>query len=211
MKCFLFSFEQHNRCTCHFILCRKLIGTRYYDSGPLSEVVSARDTIGHGTHTASIAAGNYVKDASLYGIAKGTARGGVPSARIAAYKVCPSSTCKDEDVLAAFDDSIADGVDIISISFGTNRPVALEDSVTAIGSYHATQKGILVVQSAGNTGSLRSVSSIAPWIFAVAASSTDREIVSTVSLGNGTTLLVCNPKLQQHQFSNKLGASVILR
>ncbi|PRQ55326.1 putative cucumisin [Rosa chinensis] len=45
---------------------------------------SARDETGHGTHTASSAAGNAVKDVSFYGIAQGIARGEVPSARVAA-------------------------------------------------------------------------------------------------------------------------------
>ncbi|KAL0364073.1 UNVERIFIED_CONTAM: Subtilisin-like protease SBT4.3 [Sesamum angustifolium] len=56
------------------------MGARFYTTIPT--VDSAKDTIGHGTHTATIAAGNYVEDASFYGIAKGIARGGVLSARI---------------------------------------------------------------------------------------------------------------------------------
>ncbi|KAL3654195.1 hypothetical protein CASFOL_003876 [Castilleja foliolosa] len=166
----------------NFTCNNKLIGAHYYNDD------SARDTIGHGTHTASTAAGNHVKDASFYDIAKGTARGGVPSARIASYKVCNKDGCRTEDLLAAFDDAIADGVDIITISIGGDSPLAVEDDAgIALGSLHAFQKGILVVQSAGNSGLRKSVSSVMPWIFTVAASSTDRGIVTKVALGNGKT------------------------
>ena len=60
--------------------------------------------------------------ASLMGFGLGTARGGVASARIAVYKICWSDGCFDADILAAFDDAIADGVDIISISVGVKLP-----------------------------------------------------------------------------------------
>ena len=53
----------------------------------------------------------------------GTARGGVPLARIAVFKVCWSDGCDDAGALKAFDDAIADGVDIISASFGPRIPV----------------------------------------------------------------------------------------
>ncbi|KAI3467393.1 hypothetical protein Pfo_024056 [Paulownia fortunei] len=168
----------------NFTCNNKLIGARYYNSKSPTED-SARDFIGHGTHTASTAAGNFVKDASFYGIAKGTGRGGVPSARIAAYKACTAGGCGTEEILAAFDDAIADGVDIITISIGGSRPLELENDVIAIGSLHAFQKAILVVQCAGNRGQ---VSSVVPWIFTVAASSTDRGIVTKVALGNGTII-----------------------
>ena len=88
-------------------VCSKIIGAKYYRSDGMfnqSDVKSPRDSEGHGTHTASIAAGGSVSMASLYGLALGTARGGVPSARIAVYKECWSDGCWDADILAAFDD-----------------------------------------------------------------------------------------------------------
>ena len=170
------------------MFCSKIIGARYYTSDE-----SARDTIGHGSHTASTAAGNNVKDASFYGIAKGTARGGVPSARIAAYKVCDPLGCSTEAILAAFDDAIADGVDIITISIDPQAPESFEVDSIAIGALHATEKGILTFNSAGNGGpSLGTMLSSAPWLMTVAASSIDRRIMDKVLLGYGTTtVIVC--------------------
>ncbi|KAE9465255.1 hypothetical protein C3L33_02841, partial [Rhododendron williamsianum] len=72
-------------------------------------VPSRRDSEGHGTHTASTVAGRVVKNASLFGLGAGTARGGVPSARITVYKICWSDGCYDADILAAFDDAVANG------------------------------------------------------------------------------------------------------
>lgn len=170
----------------------KVIGARYYNSKPNSQD-TARDRDGHGSHTASIAAGNYVYRTSFYGFSNGTARGGVPAARIAAYAVCYPDDCQSPDVLGAFDDAIADGVDIITISLGLTEPLELESDVIAIGALHASEKGILVVQSAGNDdfSTPGTIVSVAPWIFTVAASNTDRGIISNVSLGDGTVLLVC--------------------
>lgn len=166
-----------------------MIGVRYYTSGDPS-INSARDDVGHGTHTASIAAGNEVSDASFYGIASGTARGGVPSARIAAYKACGKHACTSVDLLSAFDDAIADGVDIISISIVGEGPLELTSDPVAIGAFHASQRDIVVVQSAGNYGTIKVIQSFAPWIFSVAASSTDRAIATRVSLGDQTQHIV---------------------
>ncbi|KAK6160019.1 hypothetical protein DH2020_003400 [Rehmannia glutinosa] len=176
--------EQHISMLQEVVDERKLIGARFYTSG-VPNAETARDTIGHGTHTASTAAGNYVKDASFYGIAQGTARGGVPSARIAAYKVCHSG-CKEADILAAFDDAIADGVDIITISLGSFMAMEMRYDSISIGSLHAMQKGILTVHSAGNNGfAPETVSSVAPWLLTVGASSMDRGIITNIALGNG--------------------------
>ncbi|CAM8878935.1 unnamed protein product [Rhodiola kirilowii] len=112
---------------------RKIVGARFYvkgfeaENGPLESFNktfyrSARDSDGHGTHTASTIAGREVANASLSGIARGTARGGAPSARLAIYKACWFGLCSDADILSAFDDAIHDGVDILSVSLGPDPP-----------------------------------------------------------------------------------------
>ncbi|KAM2065409.1 hypothetical protein FF1_028406 [Malus domestica] len=168
----------------NFTCNNKIIGARFYVGS------SARDEIGHGTHTASTVAGTPVKGVSFYGLAHGTATGGVPSARIAEYKVCGSDECATYKILAAFDDAIADGVDIITISIGSTSAAPFDRDAIAIGAFHALEKGILTSQSAGNGGPYEgSVSSVAPWILTVAASSIDRRIIDKVVLGNGRTLV----------------------
>ncbi|MCI25745.1 subtilisin-like protease-like, partial [Trifolium medium] len=102
--------EAFNASSCN----RKLIGARYYMSGYEAEegsdkkvsFRSPRDSSGHGSHTASTAAGRYVADMNYKGLASGKARGGAPMARIAVYKTCWDSGCYDVDLLAAFDDAI---------------------------------------------------------------------------------------------------------
>ncbi|CAL9086205.1 unnamed protein product [Musa textilis] len=164
----------------------KIIGARYYNSlNDTSQEESPRDFNGHGTHTASTVAGKSVQGASLYGLAGGTARGGVPSARLAVYKVCWSFGCAEQDILAAFDDAIADGVDIISISIG--YPFAFDYflDATAIGSFHAMKKGVLTSASGGNSGPYHgTVGNVAPWMLVSAASSTDRHIIDKLVTGD---------------------------
>ncbi|KAL4383894.1 hypothetical protein GQ457_15G029810 [Hibiscus cannabinus] len=163
---------------------------------------SARDRVGHGSHTASTAAGNHVGNASFYGLAEGTARGGVPSARIAAYKVCDDTGhCTTENILAGFDDAIADGVDLLTVSIISFIPSELYDDPVSIGAFHAAEKGILVMQSAGNNGPVaQSVNSVAPWLLSVAASTTDRFFIDRVVLGNGKTLTGMRPRLLEQKF-----------
>ncbi|CAL0328180.1 unnamed protein product [Lupinus luteus] len=168
----------------NFTCNKKIIGARFYVQD------SARDIDGHGTHTASTAAGNYVPRASFYGLAEGTARGGVPSARIAAYKVCGESGCTYDAIMAAFDDAIADGVSFLSVSLGGSPAIPFDEDPIAIGSFHAMARGILTVNAAGNNGpGLRTVSSVSPWMLTVAASTIDRKFIDKVILGNEKTLI----------------------
>ncbi|AED97147.1 Subtilase family protein [Arabidopsis thaliana] len=167
----------------NFTCNNKLIGARHYSPG------DARDSTGHGTHTASIAAGNAVANTSFFGIGNGTVRGAVPASRIAVYRVC-AGECRDDAILSAFDDAISDGVDIITISIGDINVYPFEKDPIAIGAFHAMSKGILTVNAAGNTGpDTASITSLAPWLLTVAASTANREFVSKVVLGDGKTLV----------------------
>ncbi|XP_047951590.1 subtilisin-like protease SBT5.3 [Salvia hispanica] len=179
-----------------FLCNRKLIGARYFSkgysavAGPLnSTFASPRDTEGHGSHTLSTAGGNFVSGASVFGYGNGTAKGGSPRARVAAYKVCwppvGGNECFDADILAAFDTAIYDGVDVLSVSLGGD-PVPFYNDSVAIGSFHAAKHGIAVVCSAGNSGpDPGTVANLAPWQITVGASTIDRQFSSFVSLGNG--------------------------
>ncbi|XP_058745582.1 subtilisin-like protease SBT4.3 [Vicia villosa] len=170
----------------NFTCNKKIIGARFYGNAK-----DARDEAGHGTHTSSTAGGREVQGVSFYDLAKGTARGGVPSSRIAVYKLCgPDGSCTGSNMLAAFDDAIADGVDIISISIGSDTAVEFLKDPIAIASFHAMEKGILTSHSAGNSGpSPSSTSSVAPWLFSVAATTIDRQFIDKLVLGNGKTLI----------------------
>ncbi|KEH34337.1 subtilisin-like serine protease [Medicago truncatula] len=169
---------------------RKIIGARYYpnlDGGDDNDVAGTpRDMHGHGTHTASTAAGNVVSGASYFGLAAGTAKGGSPGSRLSIYKVC-NFGCSGSAILAAFDDAISDGVDILSVSLGGSPDPQpdLKTDVIAIGAFHAVERGIVVICSAGNSGPEQStVVNDAPWILTVAATTIDRDFQSNVVLGN---------------------------
>ncbi|KAK7250941.1 hypothetical protein RIF29_33735 [Crotalaria pallida] len=173
---------------------RKLIGARYFANGyesmlgPIDvnkESKSPRDDDGHGTHTASTAAGSVVSGASLFGYASGTARGMATRARVAAYKVCWLGGCFSSDILKAIDQAIQDKVDVLSLSLGGGMSDYYRDSV-AIGAFGAMEKGILISCSAGNAGpSSYSLSNVAPWITTVGAGTLDRDFPAYVSIGNG--------------------------
>jgi subtilisin family serine protease len=98
--------------------------------------------------------------------------------------------------LAGFDAALHDNVDIISVSLGgavlLSRTELLDDSI-ALGSLHATAKGVTVVCSAGNSGPEEgTISNVAPWIVTVGASTIDRDFPSYVKLGNKQMIKACS-------------------
>ncbi|KAL3830043.1 hypothetical protein ACJIZ3_018845 [Penstemon smallii] len=169
---------------------KKLIGAQVFSKGISASTdskphQSPRDTDGHGTHTASTAAGNQVQNASLLGYARGKARGMAPHARLAVYKVCWDAGCAGSDILAAMDMAMNDGVDVMSMSLGGGSATYARDPV-AIGAFAAHEKGIFVSCSAGNSGPREaSLSNVAPWILTVGAGTIDRNFPAYASLGNG--------------------------
>ncbi|GAV82229.1 Peptidase_S8 domain-containing protein/PA domain-containing protein [Cephalotus follicularis] len=151
---------------------------------------------GHGTHTASTVAGRHVANAAAFGgYGNGTASGGAPLAHLAIYKACwaipntpkvNGNTCFDEDMLAAIDDAIRDGVHILSISVGSANPLPYTEDSIGIGALHAVKNNIVVACAAGNSGPTPStLSNTAPWIITVGASSIDRMFFGPLLLGNG--------------------------
>lgn len=164
----------------------KLIGARYFvdgaqSSGPIDsgEIISARDTDGHGTHTATTVAGNRV-NASIFGTLLGPVQGMAPRARIATYKACwlrPGdlrASCNTSDLANAIDTAVADGVHIINYSVGSSlRNATAPDDIALMA---AAKAGILAVVAAGNEGpNLGTIGSPAgaPWVITSAASSRD--------------------------------------
>lgn len=132
---------------------KKLVGVRYFYEGMkkvktcfIQGKDSARDTLGHGTFVSSVAIGNYVAEVSYFGDAKEIAKGVAPRARLAAYKVIRNNGITvSSGLLAAIDQAIAEGVDIICASFGSLDSLQLHKNALAIASLSAMQKGILVV------------------------------------------------------------------
>jgi subtilisin family serine protease len=190
----------------------KLIGARYFDAtfraameasgGEMSwtDFRSPRDSIGgalgsggHGTHTASTAAGNHGVQAVTGGVAFGAVSGMAPRARLAAYKVCwsyadPGSekgnevSCWTGDSIRAIEQAVADGVHVLNYSISGGFTVA--DPVEQA-FLHASNAGVFVAASGGNAGAPQAVTHVSPWLTTVAASTHDRFMQAELTLGNG--------------------------
>jgi subtilisin family serine protease len=150
----------------------KIIGARYFlkgneaTYGPINdtnEFRSPRDFIGHGSHCASTAAGRASFPASAHGLAGGTAMGMAPKARIAVYKVLwREGVGATDDIVAAIDQAVLDGVDVISFSIGTADDAFYLDPI-AIATYNAVNQGVFVSAAAGNSGpSVATIQNAAP-------------------------------------------------
>jgi len=123
----------------------KIIAARSYNSSP------AIDGQGHGTGVAMIVAG-----ATVTGPDGTVITGIAPKAFLGNYKVFPddpNAGAADSDIIAAINDAVADGMDILTLSLGglpASRPGddPLVQTVEA-----ATLAGKIVTISAGNEGS----------------------------------------------------------
>lgn len=181
----------------------KILGARTYSAGylrgnPASEMLaagstlSARDDNGHGSAAASNAAGNYGVQAVINDeeVGEDVMSGVAPRARIAAYKVCwdgpavddPATPANEEDdgcfnsdSMAAIDQAVADGVDVINFSIGGSSTSF--GGLDAIAFLFAANAGVHVATSAGNSGpDLQTVGApaVVPWITSVGAINDDQ-------------------------------------
>ncbi len=148
------------------------------------EFDSARDDEGHGTHTASTAAGNAGVEASILGREYGEVSGIAPRARVIAYKGLGNLGGFTSDLAAAIDQAVADGVDVINYSVGGGANLATADAIAYL---FAARAGVWVATSAGNSGpdpaTIGGPADV-PWITAVGASTQERFFEGTVELGS---------------------------
>jgi hypothetical protein len=173
----------------------KVVAARYFVNGfgeqnlAASEYLSPRDGTGHGSHVAAIAAGNDGVRVRVQGQDFGDAAGMAPGARIAAYKVCWAAPdpaddgCTTADAVAAIDQAVADGVDVISYAVG--GPSGTESDAVELAFLNATAAGVFVAASAGNRGPGEStIAHSSPWVATVGAS-THHVFQGAVVLGDG--------------------------
>ena len=151
------------------------------------EFDSARDDNGHGTHTASTAAGNAGVEASVLGVPRGTVSGVAPRARVIAYKGLGNLGGFGSDLAAAIDQAVADGVDVINYSIGGGASLTGADDIAFL---FAADAGVFVATSAGNSGpgdaTVGGPGSV-PWLTTVGASTQTRSFAGEVVLGDGSS------------------------
>jgi subtilisin family serine protease len=145
------------------------------------------DVDGHGSHTASTAAGNFVADAAVTApttILTRNISGVAPHANLISYRGIRSQGSGYMSVLvAAIEQAVIDGVDVINYSIGgsANDPWMDMDSEAFLA---ARQAGVFVATSAGNDGpdpaSMKSPGN-APWLLTVGASTHDRRFSASLS------------------------------
>lgn len=176
----------------------KLISARSFVDGygaarTLEEdYLSPRDGNGHGSHTASTAAGNPVSEVRTEDVTFGDISGVAPGAKIASYKALwatanGSASGTTSDLVAAIEQAVTDGVDVLNYSISGPTDTVLEAAEIAFEG--AAEAGVFVAASAGNSGpGASTVAHNSPWVTTVAAS-THTSFENTVVLGDGQQLV----------------------
>ncbi len=158
---------------------------------------SARDSEGHGTHTATTAAGDYVTSAPIFGVDRGPASGIAPGASVIAYRALGPGGGYTGDLVSAINQTVLDGVDVINYSIsGSSDPYDAAE-MAFLGAFSA---GITVNSSAGNSGPGASTADHAsPWTTTVGASTFDRAFTSALVLtsSDGATYVKSGSTLTQ--------------
>ncbi|WLR50721.1 S8 family serine peptidase [Bacillus tianshenii] len=126
------------------------------DNDPLETTVKQGMPTSHGTHVAGIIAAN------------GKLKGVAPEAEVYAYRALgPGGMGTSEQVIAAIERAVKDGMDIINLSLGND--VNGPDWPTSIALNKAVEKGVIAVTSTGNSG---------PGIWTVGSPGTSEKAIS---------------------------------
>lgn len=109
------------------------------DHDPMETVKSQGEPTLHGTHVAGIIAAN------------GRVKGVAPEAEIYAYRALgPGGVGTSDQVIAAIEKAVEDGMDVINLSLGSS--VNGPDYPTSVALDRAVEKGVIAVTSNGNSG-----------------------------------------------------------
>lgn len=132
---------------------------------------TAQDVDGHGSAVASVAAGVPLTSATGPGI---TLSGVAPAAWIGIYDVDSQhvGSYSDSNILSALDDCAADGMDVVSMSFGApDYGGSLDPENLLYQEIFATLRsnGVVLVASAGNDG---------PEVYTMAAPGVDSDVIA---------------------------------
>lgn len=154
------------------------------------------DGDGHGSHTGSTTAGNYLApgtvDLTPFNSYSPAISGVAPHANVIGYKAClDAGGCPGAALVSAINQATANGVDVInySIGGGTSNPWTDADALAFLAAQDA---GVVPVTSAGNSGPGASTVGSpgdAPWMLTVGASTHNRaglNAVTNMSGGNTT-------------------------
>ncbi|MGW4793630.1 S8 family serine peptidase [Nonomuraea sp. NPDC004297] len=198
---------------------QKVISARYYgttwlaqhDPAAIGEFVSPRDLGGHGSHTASTAAGNNGVAASANGLDFGTVSGVAPGAAIAVYKALWNGQGYISDILHAIDQAVADGVDVINFSVGAGQEAPDVANPTGMAFLRAAAAGVFVAAAGGNSGpGASTIDNTGPWVTTVAAG-TIAPRLGDVHLGDGTVLHGASATVQAPFGPEPLATSVAVK
>lgn len=155
------------------------------------ELLSPVDVGGHGTHTASTAAGNAGIEAVVGGRSFGSTSGIAPASKLAIYKVCweddnpNTGGCYSSSAIRAVEQAVLDGVDVLNYSI--SGPTSTTTDPVSLAFLSAVSAGIFVAVSAGNSGpAAGTVEHGAPWLATAAATSFSEELQGTVEFSDGS-------------------------
>jgi len=145
----------------HPDLAGQIVGTQNFTSAP-----SIDDTVGHGTHVASIIAGTGAASNGRY-------KGVAPGAKLLIGKVCDTESCDDSAILAGMAWA-AQNAPVVNMSLGGPDTPDIDPLEQAVNDLTAQYQTLFVI-AAGNDGAVGSVGSPSTADAALSVGAVDRD------------------------------------